>query len=109
MKFLAATLATTVAALSLATAPAQAERWHYLIDQRLAEHERILFEGVRSGSITYAELQDLRRGFRFIVKEVRKAKSDGYLSHAERDRIRALQDRFATALFNERNDGQRRW
>lgn len=106
---LTAKVATTIAALTLLAAPLKADRWHYMIDDRLAEHERILFDGVKNGSISYAELQDLRRGFRFIVKQVSKAKRDGELSAAERDRIRRLQDQFATALFQERNDGQRRW
>jgi len=102
-------VAAAAALTALAAVPAKADRWHYLIDDRLAEHERLLSDGIRSGAITRGEMLDLVSQLRHVKRTVRFAKRDGHLDRFERQEIRELQDDFASNLFAERNDGERRW
>jgi len=64
---------------------------------------------VRSGEITRREAYRLEREQAHIRHMERNAKADGYVSHYERDRIRAAQNSASRHIHNEAHDGNRRW
>lgn len=107
MKAVAALLAAALTAAVLAT-PAKADRWHYMVDQRLAEHSRLIEEGRRDGSLTFFEVRALRAEQARIRATASRLKGDGSFNRYERMQVRDLQDAAATHIFTLRNNEQRR-
>ena len=79
------------------------------IDRRQDRQEDRVHRGVRSGEITRYEYRRLEREQAHIRHMERNAKADGYVSHYERDRIRAAQNSANRHIYNEAHDGNRRW
>ena len=102
-----------VAALGLiaSTSVASAYDWDQTsrIDRRQARQDYRIHEGVRRGEITRHEYRRLEREQAHIRHMERNAKADGYVSHYERDRIRAAQNSASRHIHNEAHDGNRRW
>jgi hypothetical protein len=107
VKSAAAVLALTLSLSTLATA-AKADRWHYLIDQRLAEHARLIEQGRADGKLTRFEAMQLRAEQANIRRMFYRYKFDGHLSNVERDRLRRMQDAAADHIFELRGNLDRR-
>lgn len=107
MKSVASLLAASLVAVVLAT-PAKADRWHYLVEQRLAEHGRLIEEGRRDGSLTFFEVRALRAEQARIRATAHRLKGDGSFNRYERAQVRELQDAASTHIFSLRNNAQRR-
>ena len=110
IKLIAASMLTTYAALFAASGSASAhERWRYEIDKRQARHMELIREGRQLGMLTWNEVRQLR-GEQFRIKrKTRAALADGTLDWTERQSIRYAQDAANTHIFQQRNDGERRW
>jgi hypothetical protein len=102
----AAIAVAAVVALSAGTKPAQAERWHYLIEQRLAEHARLIDEGHADGSLSRSEVFFLRAQQSQIRSAALRASADGRLSIPERVDLREMQDDAAQNIFRMRNNDE---
>lgn len=105
MKAVSAALAAALSFAALAS-PAAADRWHYLIDQRLAEHARLIDDGRQDGSLSRSEVRQLRSQQRFIATLAARYQQDG-LSRDERADLRSLQDEAAADIFRLRNNDVR--
>lgn len=102
----AVTLGATAASLTATVTPAKADRWHYLIDQRLAEHGRLIDQGRAEGRFSPREMFFMRTDQREVRRTYAQARRDGALSTSERDALRQMQDAAAAAIFIYRNNDE---
>ena len=97
----------TLAVLSLvlpAIAFAQANT--PLVDQRQANQERRIDQGVASGSLTQREANRLDRGQDRVDNMENRAKSDGVVTRGERARMYQAQDRQSARIYRQKHDRQ---
>ena len=78
------------------------------IDTRQANQERRIQQGVRSGELNRGEYVRLEAEQARIRQMERQAKSDGYVSSAERARISQAQNQASKHIFQEKHDTERR-
>ncbi len=101
-----ATFATfaTFAALSL---PAFAQTTSTpRIDQRQANQERRIYQGVQSGQLNQKEAARLEKGQARVQKMEDKAVADGKVTARERRKIERTQDKQSRKIARERHDRQ---
>lgn len=100
-----------VLGLVASTSAASAHDWYggSNIDRRQDRQDYRIHQGIRSGDITRHEYRRLGREQAHIRHMERSAKADGYVSHYERDRIRAAQNAASRHINNDSHDGNRRW
>ncbi len=94
--------ALTLCASGMAYAQAEAPR----IDQRQANQEKRIDQGVASGQLTEREANRLNKQQEHINKLEGKAKSDGVVTKKERARIEHAQDRASRNIAREKHDRQ---
>ncbi len=99
-------LLTVTAMTLLMTGMAYAEAETPAIDQRQANQEQRIDQGVASGQLNKREANRLNRQQRHINKIEDKAKSDGVITKKERARIGAAQNRASRHLAREKHDRQ---
>ncbi len=98
--------AAVAGALALAiAAPAMADT---LIDQRQANQEQRIDQGVRSGALTAAEAARLERGQARIERMESRALADGRMTPQERRRIMHAQDVQSHHIYRQKHDRQHR-
>jgi hypothetical protein len=95
-------IATGGAALAQPAQPATPR-----IDQREANQERRIQQGVKSGELTPRETARLQAEQGRIQKTEAKAKADGKVTPRERERIGHLQNQASRDIRREKHDGQR--
>lgn len=78
------------------------------IDGAQANQRWRIEQGRRDGSLTPAEYQRLLAEQRRIEMMESKAKADGHISYAERERIRRAQGEASQHIWQERHDSERR-
>ena len=78
------------------------------IDATQANQRWRIEKGLRDGSLTPSEYRRLMDEQRRIQMLESQAKGDGYLSPAERERIRRAQGEASRHIWQERHDGERR-
>ena len=97
----------TAAALAVAVLPAFAQTSSTpRIDQRQANQERRIQEGVKSGALNKKEAARLEKGQARIQKMENKAMADGKVTAKERARIEKAQNRESKKIFREKHDKQ---
>ena len=79
------------------------------IDARRVQQEKRIREGVRSGELTGREYYKLEKEQAQIRRMERDAKADGYVSSAERARIKAAQNQASRDIYAEKHDGEKAW
>lgn len=100
-------LKSTMAALIIVALPAAAlAQSPSRIDQRQAEQQRRIDEGMRSGQLTEKEAARLQKGQQRIQKMEDEARADGRITREERRRIERAQDRESGRIRRERHDNQ---
>ena len=93
-------------ALGLAlAAPAMADT---RIDQRQANQEQRIEQGIRSGQLTAGEAARLERGQARIERMERRALADGRMGPRERRRIMHAQGVQSRHIYREKHDNQTR-
>lgn len=92
-------IATLLPALALAQATPG-------VDQRQANQERRIQQGVQSGQLTPREAARLERGQDRVERMEEKAKADGKVTPEERRRLKRTQDRQSEAIYREKHDRQ---
>ncbi len=99
-----ATVAAAIATMTIAAAPAFADR----VDARQARQADRIQDGLRDGSLTRLEAARLKAEQSRIAALERQAERDGYLSSAERARLAAAQRAASRNIYEERHDAQNR-
>jgi uncharacterized membrane protein YebE (DUF533 family) len=97
----------TIAVLSLALpvlAFAQANTPR--VDQREANQERRIEQGVASGSLTPREANRLERGQQHVENMENRAKADGVVTRQERARLNHAQNVQSRRIYAEKHDRQ---
>jgi hypothetical protein len=77
------------------------------IDQREANQQRRIDEGVRSGQLTPRETARLDAQQARIQRTEARAKSDGVVTAAERERLTRMQNKASRDIAREKHDGQK--
>ena len=85
---------------------AYAEPEKPVIDQRQANQEQRIDQGVASGQLNKREANRLNRQQRHINKMEDRAQSDGVVTKKERARIGAAQNRASRHIAREKHDLQ---
>lgn len=78
------------------------------MDRREGRQRDRIAEGVRSGDLTRAEAQRLRRGQRQVRRMERRALADGRVSPRERRRIEHAQDRQSRSIHRLKHNRRSR-
>lgn len=76
------------------------------IDQRQANQERRIEQGVQSGSLTQREANRLERGENRIGRMEDRAKADGQVTPRERRRLERAENVESRRIAREKHDGQ---
>ena len=90
----------------LMTGMAYAEAETPVIDQRQANQEKRIDQGIASGKLNEREANRLNKQQEHINKMEDRAKSDGVMTKKERARIGAAQDRASRHIVREKHDRQ---
>ena len=76
------------------------------IDQRQANQEQRIDQGITSGQLTQREAGRLEQQQHINTME-NKAKSDGVVTQKERTRIHAAQDKASKKIYRQKHDRQK--
>ena len=76
------------------------------IDQRQANQERRIDQGVASGELNARETARLDRGQDRVDNMENRAKSDGVVTRGERAKVNAAQDRQSKRIYRQKHDRQ---
>ena len=90
----------------LMTGMAYAEAEPPVIDQRQANQEKRIDQGIASGQLNEREAHRLNKQQGHINKMEDKAKSDGVVTKKEKARIHQAQDRASRHIAREKHDRQ---
>jgi ABC-type microcin C transport system permease subunit YejB len=108
MKRIAMSLTAVAAVLAIAPAAAQAAPWQS-INQRQANLEQRIDQGVRSGQLTRREAVRLRSEFAALDRlEMRYRRNDGRLDPRERADLNRRYDQLSAEVRLQKHDYQRR-
>ena len=77
------------------------------IDQRQANQEKRIDQGVKSGQLNQKEAARLEKGQERVQKMENKAVADGKVTAKERARIEKAQDRQSRKIAREKHDKQK--
>ena len=98
----AATLAVaSIGALAQATVPATPR-----VDQREANQQRRIDQGVASGALTARETNRLDKQQARVAGAESKAKADGFVTARERRHLHRQQDRAGRNIRHQKHDAQ---
>jgi hypothetical protein len=78
------------------------------VDQRQANQDKRIDQGVASGSLTARETQRLEREQATMNRAEDKAKADGTVTRQERRHLNNMQDRRSRAIARQKHDPQHR-
>jgi uncharacterized membrane protein YebE (DUF533 family) len=104
MKLLHVTLASLMLAVPLAALAQSTSTPGF--DQRQANQERRIQQGVQSGSLTQQEAARLERGQDRLQSMENKAKSDGVVTRQERVQLQHAENRQSERIAHEKHDRQ---
>lgn len=76
------------------------------VDQRQANQERRIEQGVASGSLTPREANRLERGQQHVANMENRAKADGVVTPRERARLHQAQDVQSRRIYEQKHDSQ---
>lgn len=99
-------LAAAVTALAFAL-PAAAQSATPRVDQREANQERRIDQGVQSGQLTPKEESRLEKGQEKVERMESKAKADGTVTKKERSALHHAQDKQSRRIHRQKHDAQR--
>lgn len=77
------------------------------IDQRQANQEQRIDQGIADGQLTQHEAKKLEQQQHHIDNMENKAKSDGVVTKKERARLHAAQDKASKKIYRQKHDRQR--
>lgn len=95
-----------LAILVAAALPAAAQTQTPVADQRQANQEKRIEQGVQSGQLTPKETAKLEKGQAHVEKVKEKAAADGKVTARERKKIAKAQDKQSRKIYKEKHDKQ---
>lgn len=101
-------IATAVALVLAAGAPAFAGDHTPRLDKREHHQAHRIVNGVRSGELTRPETRRLVNGQQHLRRVERHAKADGDVTARERARLEVAADRQSARIYRQKHDGQER-
>jgi polyhydroxyalkanoate synthesis regulator phasin len=107
MNKVVSTLAATLLSIS-AFAAAAAGTETPRIDQRQANQERRIDQGVASGELTKREARRMNRQQAAVNKVEDTAKADGEVTAKERARLTKMQNKTSRHIYRQKHDAQER-
>ena len=96
-----------LALLATAALPVAAQTATPRVDQRQANQEARIEQGVQSGELTKKETAKLEQGQAKVQKMETKAKADGQVTQKERARLAKAQDKQSRKIYKEKHDKQK--
>jgi hypothetical protein len=99
-------LAAAVAVLAFAL-PAAAQTATPRVDQREANQQKRIDQGVQSGELNAKETARLEKGEAKVEKMEEKAKSDGQVTKKERAALHHAQDKQSRRIAKQKHDKQK--
>lgn len=99
-------LAAAVAALAFAL-PAAAQTATPRVDQREANQQKRIDQGVQSGQLNQKEAARLEKGQAKVEKMEEKAKADGKVTPKERAALHHAQDKQSKRIAKQKHDKQK--
>jgi len=102
MKTIKTIAVLAIALPTLAFAQANTPR----VDQRQANQEQRIDQGVASGSLTQREANRLERGQQHVDNMENRAKADGVVTRGERARLHQAQDVQSDRIYRQKHDRQ---
>lgn len=90
--------------LSALAAPVFAQTATPHIDQRQANQQHRIGQGIASGALTAKEAQNLERREAKIEADKQAAKADGKVTHAERRKLRREEERTGHAITRKKHN-----
>lgn len=104
MNLLTRSLATLILAVPLAAFAQNTATPR--VDQRQANQERRIDQGVQSGSLTPREAARLERGQEHVQNIEDRAKADGKVTPKERARLQQAENAQSRRIYSEKHDRQ---
>ena len=102
MKTIHSAVFLAIALPTLAFAQANTPR----VDQRQANQEQRIDQGVASGRLTQREANRLERGQQHVDNMENRAKADGVVTARERARLHQAQDVQSARIYRQKHDRQ---
>jgi hypothetical protein len=93
-----------VAAFAL---PALAQTQTPVVDQRQANQQQRIEQGVKSGELTPKETAKLEKGQAKVEAMKEDAKADGKVTKAERKKLAKAQNKQSRKIYREKHDAQK--
>jgi len=79
------------------------------IDQRIANQQRSIDQGIHSGQLTRDEARILQDNLNHIEREEARLKADGSLTNEERERLHRMLDQNNKIIFDKKNNPVKRF
>jgi len=98
---------TILAILACAALPVAAQTATPRVDQRQANQEARIQQGVQSGELTGKEAAKLEKGQAKVQKKEDKAKADGQVTQKERAKLAKEQDKQSKKIHKQKHDKQK--
>ena len=98
---------TILAILASAALPVAAQTATPRVDQRQANQEARIQQGIQSGELTGKEAAKLEKGQANVQKKEDKAKADGQVTKKERARLAKAQDKQGKKIRKQKHDKQK--
>ena len=96
-----------IAALAVVALPVLAQTSTPKVDQRQANQQQRIDQGVASGQLTGKEAARLDKGQAQVEKKEAKAKADGKVTANERQKLQHAQNQQSKKIRHEKHDRQR--
>ena len=96
------------AIFSLVALPVAAQTSTPRVDQRQANQEARIQQGVQSGELTNREAAKLEAGQAKVQAKEDKAKADGVVTPKERAKLAKAQDKQSRMLYMQKHDAQKK-
>ena len=103
------TLATLVLAMAVTSGFAYAQSGTTStarIDQRQANQQKRIDQGIKSGALTEREAARLEKGQEHVARMENRAMADGKVTANERRRIEHVQNQQSRRIYREKHDNQ---
>ena len=98
---------TILAILASAALPVAAQTATPRVDQRQANQEARIQQGVQTGELTPREVAKLEKGQAKVQQKEDKAKADGQVTKKERAKLAKAQDKQSKKIRKQKHDKQK--
>ena len=96
-----------IAVLAFLALPVLAQTNTPKVDQRQANKQQRIDQGVQSGQLTGKEAAGLEKGQAQVEKKEARAKADGKVTAKEHEKLKKTQDQQSKKIKHEKHDKQR--